>query len=205
MPLTQQCKADHPDAYKNENKIHVRDSYVGLVVDKYVHRWIDDIDYHAVVFDPEIGEFRDIEYATTRAATYENRAVVDAAPDLMIRYAYYQDQQQRIKRAKGWRKLFEEAQECRVTCDQLRMLRHAIGLHECPAYDPSSGDLDFVNTKQIQYRECLVPLKTKKFRSEFRESLTAQLRAWLEKDSVLYQTPFSRKQWHSLTRYATYS
>ena len=44
---------------------------------------------------------------------------------------------------------------------------------------------------------CIQLLKTKKFRSTFRESLRDQLVAWLEGDSE-YPSPFSPRQWEAL-------
>lgn len=44
---------------------------------------------------------------------------------------------------------------------------------------------------------CCKLLKTKKFRSTFRESLCEQIKRWLEEDSE-YTSPLSGKQWDSL-------
>jgi hypothetical protein len=44
-------------------------------------------------------------------------------------------------------------------------------------------------------------LKTKRFRSEFRQSLRDRLDEWLASDEKEYDSPFSPKQWECLTRY----
>ena len=68
--------------------------HVGRVLYTGEMNGYDDSDFYAMVWDDDRNEPRRVMYATTRRWTYPNSAVVDAPPDLMAKYA---DWQERIK------------------------------------------------------------------------------------------------------------
>jgi len=68
---------------RNEAGEDVREeSYVGCVLATRERNGYDDSDFYAVVWDEEKQCCRDITYATTRAWTYNNGAVVDATEEV---------------------------------------------------------------------------------------------------------------------------
>jgi hypothetical protein len=64
-------------------------TFVGAVLDTYERNMRDDSDFYAIVWDEEKQEVRDIEYATTRFATYNHSAHVDATDEVKVKAAAY--------------------------------------------------------------------------------------------------------------------
>lgn len=63
-----------------------RVSHEGLVLWVGEHNWRDDSDFYAVVWDPEKGESREVEYGTTRFPSYGNSAEPDASSEVWAAY-----------------------------------------------------------------------------------------------------------------------
>lgn len=65
----------------SDNK--VEESFKGAVLCTREYNGYDDSDFYAVVWDESKNCLRSIEYATTRAWTYNNHANVDATPEVI--------------------------------------------------------------------------------------------------------------------------
>lgn len=73
--------------------------FVGATIAKRERNGYDDSDFLALVETQE-GEYKWIEYATTRFATYDMYATIDATEEVKTRYtAYEKDRQARAKAA----------------------------------------------------------------------------------------------------------
>lgn len=72
--------------YDDKGKVIEReDSYVGCVLDTGELNFYDDSDFYAVVWDEKEQKVKRVEYATTRASTYDNYAEVDATPEIIAK------------------------------------------------------------------------------------------------------------------------
>jgi len=67
---------------QEDGAYHQVTSREGLVLGIYEQNMRDDSDFHAIYWNPEKKEPRDIVYATTRGWTYDNHATVDATPEV---------------------------------------------------------------------------------------------------------------------------
>lgn len=76
----------------SEKVLYCRDwdvSFEGAVLATRERNMHDDSDFYAVVWDDEAGAIRDIEYATTRYATYGNTAQADATDEVKAKARKY--------------------------------------------------------------------------------------------------------------------
>lgn len=65
-------------------------SYAGCVLETRERNYYDDSDFYAIVWDEAARCIKDVDYATTRAWTYNNGAVVDATPEVLAKARAYQ-------------------------------------------------------------------------------------------------------------------
>jgi hypothetical protein len=64
-------------------------SYEGCVIETREMNGYHDSDFYAVIWDEEEQRIREVEYATTRAYTYDNSAHVDITPENMEKVNEY--------------------------------------------------------------------------------------------------------------------
>ena len=69
-------------SYDENGQAIIETTHVGLVLGTGEHNFYDDSDFYAVVWDPVKKKTQEVEYATTRAWTYNNHAEVDFDEDL---------------------------------------------------------------------------------------------------------------------------
>lgn len=157
------------------------ETYFGCVMELGEHNYYDDSDFYAIVWDEEEQTFKSVEYATTRCYCYHIGANIDASEDLKFAWHLWRKHADRVQSVKErWKRRIELiglAKECRVeNYLQLKDLARA--------YDSE------------KFKSCIKLLKTKKFRSSFRESLCTQLRNWLETpfEAREHSRPFSPRQ-----------
>lgn len=75
-------------------------TYEGLVLKTYERNGRDDSDFLAIVWDLESNRPMHIEYATTRAWTYNNSAIVDATPEIQAKYEAWRKECEELNRIK---------------------------------------------------------------------------------------------------------
>ena len=118
------------------------------------------------------------DVVTDSAKTIYEMAEVDASPELMAQYKRMCENERRhTKACQLWgehNRNITAAHTLNITLKELKKLNSTY-----------SGRL---------YDGCWDLLKTKKFRSKFRESLATQLRNWLSEKENKYQYPFSHRQ-----------
>lgn len=143
----------------------------------------DDSDFYMVVWNPEKQCTENLMFATTRGWSYPCYASrVDATPEVIAAYEAYNAERQRqqsIRRRWAWRQ--EQVQTaicCGISRHELRRVRFSMN--------------------QEEFKAVCVLLKTRKFRSKFRESLAAQVRAWIADPKPKYDSPLTRKQLNAL-------
>ena len=101
MPITTMCSAtddgavDVTSQWKSSSssadfKLFTRQQYVGCVLETFERNGMEDSDFMAVVWDEQAQCVKTIQYATTRAWTYCNGAVVDATPDVVEKALRYE-------------------------------------------------------------------------------------------------------------------
>lgn len=66
---------------------------------------------------------------------------------------------------------------------------------------PIAWQIKLLDFSESARNACVKLLRTKKFRSDFRQSLYNQLTSWLNDDNPKYDTPFSNRQWDCLLRF----
>lgn len=148
----------------------------GMCVRERENNGYNDSDFFMTVWSEETQSAVTFMYATTRSWCYPCMgSSVDASPEIMAKFQKWEAYQQRkasILRTRQFRKeQFKIARECNITFKQLQELRLAC------------------------VDEKVVPLlKTKKFRSEFRQSLANQVREWLNSTNRTFDTPLSFRQ-----------
>lgn len=182
MSITVMC--DEKDADRSfhyggdkEHLIHTKTYAIGKVVSLRESNGYNDSDFYATYYDEEKDTFVTIEYATTRAWCYPNNASIDASPELMQKFKTWKTEQA---------KRYREAHYLIYLKDLLDRIGYEIPL------DWANKLLNIPN----EYRKpCITLLKTRKFRSKFRQSLRNQLGSWLNEEHPKYPLPFSDKQW----------
>lgn len=133
----------------------------------------------SVVYQTDSGFIVTRNYGTTRAWCYNNNAYVDATKEMYVEWEAQQAKEREYLRKEREAFRLEEltklAAETNTTVEGLRRLENALG----------TGD---------GYRSILVLLRTKRFRSEFRSKLCAQVRVWMDEENPKYNYPLSAKQ-----------
>ena len=125
MSITTQCRETDPGATLVPNSerdwghpIWVRTEWQGLVLDKGEINGYDDSDFFAVVWDPEAGCTRNVEYASTRGWTYCNSATIDATPEVRAAAEAYLAERRRlaaIEQAKAEARIPKRGRRVRIT------------------------------------------------------------------------------------------
>jgi len=72
--------------------------YRGLVLADRERNFYHDSDFYAVVWDEEKGDTFQVEYATTRFSTYDNRCSVDATDEVRAKYQALQAKREQDRR-----------------------------------------------------------------------------------------------------------
>lgn len=137
-----------------------------------------DSDFYMTVWDEESQSAKEIMFATTRGWTYPALASkVDATPEVLEKYAEWQ-RKERIRNR--WAQRQRDIERSRK-----------IGVDSYLKYRRLAQCYDFDTLYEIEKL-----LKTKKFRSSFRESLYDQIHAWLNtpRKNRKYSSPLSPKQ-----------
>ena len=130
--------------------------------------------YYAVVFDGK--EVKSVQFDSTREPT-GNKAEIDASKETMEAYYRYRDAQCLWGRREH---LIEAAKGTG--------LHYTVIAKLYSVYNPH--DLD----GNSAIKTCLTLLKTKKFRSKFRQSCAEQLREWLTGVDNPHKQPLTMKQ-----------
>jgi hypothetical protein len=152
------------------------ESNKGMCVREREKNSYDDSDFYMTVWSEETQSAYSFQFATTRFWTYPCMgSSVDASPEIMEKFQKweaYQSRKARVLKIRRFRQeQFQIARECNVTFKQLTELRVA-----------------------CVYEQVVPLLKTKKFRSEFRQSMANQVREWLNSTERKFKTPLSFKQ-----------
>lgn len=99
-------KREYDDSYgKHEYLI---EKCKGRVLWLGERNFYDDSDFFAMVWDPETKTAKKVQYATTRAWTYNNSAHPDALPEYVEAY-------------QAWRKALQDAYEARKAAERLAL------------------------------------------------------------------------------------
>jgi hypothetical protein len=130
-----------------------------------------DSDFFATYYDEKSDSFKTVEYATTRAWTYTASAKIDAPKELIEEY---ERRQKEASRKSHERAIQYRAEAANLTVEEYKKLSTAI----------SGSNLESV----------IKLVKTKKFRSSFRESMANQVREWLANPNPKFPKPLSPKQ-----------
>lgn len=138
----------------------------------------DDSDFYMTVWNPETKNTSEIMFATTRGWTYPCMASrADATPEVRAEYdAYIAAAQRRNNIMARW--------------NQRKKIRAFSAKYNIPTFAVKR----IMNFAESYRDACFGLLKTKKFRSGFRESLNKRLREWCAEQTPKYSTPFSPKQ-----------
>jgi hypothetical protein len=163
-------------------------THVGMCVYQYERNMYDDSDFFMVVWNEETQSANTIMFATTRGWSYPcYGSDVDASDEIKSKYkAWNQAEESKIRKAARAKKaalLIRERQEqkvaatvCNITYVQYRKLFKAFNFN---------NDI---------MKSIVALLKTKKFRSTFREGIAKQIRDWVVQDVPKHSAPLSQKQ-----------
>ncbi len=161
------------------NCVVLYETHHGLCLFESERNGYHDSDFLMTVWDPEAGRPRQIEFASTRGWSYPcYGSWADATDEVRAAYEKWRAETHRRERVLArWhrrREIREKAALCGLTTAQYRRLVDAVGQNHVHAYESL--------------------LKTKKFRSKFRKSLTQQVREWLDDPEPKYSRPLSPRQ-----------
>jgi hypothetical protein len=189
MPITQIIPRDYVPAFRaihplidvieeNENKARIV-TYTGRVIAVYEQNGAGDSDFFAIVWSHENKPLH-VNYATTRAYTYDNSASVDASADIHAAYDAWVNHQARTARACGGLKARadrrEERRKARISYAEQKRLRK------------------LYSEKGETYKAIIKLLQTRRFRSSFRQSLAQCVRDWLADTSPSFRHPLTSRQ-----------
>jgi hypothetical protein len=180
--------------YQTGTDIWTWPTHVGLCLRDRERNGYDDSDFYMLVWDPVAKEAKEICFATTRGWTYPSYgSSVDATPEVRAEYAAWQKKMERRAKAQrilGWRKDRRAyAQKCGITVFQVDALLLAITGVKIPAFYFGRATGHYAT-----FEAMMKLLATRKFRSDFRASMAAQVRSWLGESSHKYATPLSPRQ-----------
>ena len=164
------------ESHENGMVVVTYESYKGMCVRERENNGYHDSDFYMTVWDEASQSAFTFQYATTRGWCYPcMSSSVDASPEIMAKFQKWEAYQQRkasiLRKRSKRQEQFKIARECGVTFKQLTELRVA-----------------------CVYEQVVPLLKTKKFRSEFRQSMANQVREWLNSTDRKFKTPLSYKQ-----------
>lgn len=152
----------------------------GLCLSEREANFYDDSDFYMRVWDVETQSIKEICFASTRGWTYPCLgSYVDATPEIVALATAYQIKVDRLMRARNliWDRRRQTKEVAELGLQTRKQLKR---LENCGIKD------DVTRLKTL--------LKTKKFRSEFRAKMAAQVRDWINDPQPKYATPLSPKQ-----------
>ncbi len=94
ITMTNKDRANQPNVFIGQypgwdeakhGPLYMEKNYEGCVLEKRELNGYDDSDFYAIVWDEPSQSIKRVEYATTRAWTYPNSAVVDATPEVLAK------------------------------------------------------------------------------------------------------------------------
>lgn len=162
--------------FTKQHPLILGETYVGKCIRDYERNGYDDSDFFMVVWEDAANCPRTIQFATTRFWSYPcMRSYVDASPEIMEKYAVWCEREKRREKILRARKKQTESFKM---AKQLNISRR-----------------QYLRISNLPEAEVIKPLlKTKNFRSSFRESLAKQVRAWLSQETQTFDRPLSHKQ-----------
>lgn len=186
--------ADNADAHSyaygggtlsKENHVTIYKSHVGLCLADREYNGYDDSDWFMAVWDELTQSVKEVCFASTRGWTYPcYGSTPDATPEVRALAQAYFDRkaaaarkQRRHEQARALVALRQEYREIAALAAapvmRVRELRRIMG---------------------DDYAACVTLLKTKKFRSTFRESMARQIKEWLTDPNPKFPSPLSPRQ-----------
>lgn len=146
--------------------------YIGETFDVYTQSmYHDDYDYALSFHDGKIVETM---ISSTAGGTGLEKFEIDITEEnqkLLDRYYHRQAVEGKWNHR---RHLIEDARKCNCSYHEIKKLENVLTIDE--------------------YVACFMLLKTKNFRSKFRESMAKQIREWMCDDNPRFEKPLSEKQ-----------
>ena len=174
------CPLDSWNDDKDWNKqVILKKTHVGLCLREWERNMYDDSDFYMEVWNPEKGIPEAIMFATTRGWSYPcYGSYVDATDEVKEAYSAWKAENDRRKRVmnklNARRELRHKAASWGVSVKEVKKLTYAVPRDTLEGFDRL--------------------LRTKAFRSKFRESLAKQVRAWITEETPKFPRPLSPKQ-----------
>lgn len=163
------------------------ESHHGLCIRDFERNMYDDSDFFMVVWNEEKKCAEQIMFATTRGWTYPAyHSSPDATSEVMEKYKQWLNDEEVKRRWKERQKHIKLRKECKL--DNYHQLIKLLNIYGCSAY----GYRGLPSGEKWYAVEKL--LKTKKFRSKFRQNMCNQIREWVASKNNQYPTPLSPRQ-----------
>jgi hypothetical protein len=176
------CPLDHDnqlDRVRVHGALVLWYTHVGMCLHDYEINGYSDSDFRMIVWNPELEKAEDICFASTRGWSYPSYgSKTDASPEIIAKYEAWKKKESRIEKAHKLmsirKRLKRDAQDARIEFMQAKKLSVVLGQ---------------------KYEPVIKLLKTKNFRSQFRQSLNNQVREWLNNpENRKFPYPLSSKQ-----------
>jgi len=150
----------------------------GRVVSDRERNQYHDSDFF-VTYQTDAGGYPERQYGTTRGWAYLNTATIDATPEVKAHHVEFEKRVQELSRKLREEREAEERAELAVevglTAEQVLKIQNCY-----PNLDVQDAIWRL--------------LRTKKFRSDFRQKLAQTIRVWVADENPKYPKPLSAKQ-----------
>lgn len=153
------------------------DSHTGLCLRERERNMHDDSDFYMLVWDEETESTKEICFASTRGWTYPSYASkVDATPEVVAKWEAYEEKVAAEAKAVREAELVKRYTAAGLTEEEWVALSFALGSRR----------------REDAYLKLLTSDHAGRLRSEFKKSLSRQIRAWFTDRK--YPSPLSPKQ-----------
>ena len=177
------CPLSWNDKRTWEGQVILKETNKGLCLREFEVNRYNDSDFYMEVWNPEKGIPETVLFATTRGWSYPCLgSSVDATPKVCEAY-------------KAWKVKYDRCCRIEKKLAYRKETRRLASLWGMGYFEAKTLRAIYSGESFDQIDNLL---KTKKFRSKFRESLSNQVRNWVKSKERAYNTPLSRKQFSYL-------
>jgi len=168
-----------------DNHVTIYKSHVGLCLADREYNGYEDSDWFMAVWDEHTQSVKEVCFASTRGWTYPcYGSKPDATPEVRALAQAYFDRKAAAARKQRRHEVARELRAVRLEEREVAALAAA----------PVMRVRELRRIMGDDYAACVTLLKTKKFRSTFRESMARQIKEWLTDQNPKFPSPLSPRQ-----------
>ncbi|CAG9236916.1 conserved hypothetical protein [Paraburkholderia tropica] len=172
---------------QQQRGVHSYETHHGLCLFEREYNGYDDSDFYMTYWDEQAGMPVEVMFGTTRGSCGPCMgSSVDATPEVKAKYEVWCAERERAQYIARRAEKARQLRAARATDRELAELSGGARALRVRSLRRIYGPEKFAGIERL--------LRTRKFRSSFRENIAKQIRDWLVDPTPPYPTPLSKRQ-----------